>query len=652
MRLQRLAQIITRSNCVVKIASDGAAHTDGKTISIDPRLAGNDSPAKIWVRLLALLHHEVYHCLWSDFRAREKMIKSLPPGLQSLGAIVSNILEDGRIELLGTLDRPGTRKWIGFVNEENWQRQEASGDIKKDLLASLISRATLGKDIKGLKPEHAEILDGVQELLDRGVTSGSCRECMECAAEITRVISKHLIDPKDIDFGKPDFPKTEGKDAPGELAEQARELRAKKPEKKGSGDKKQAESTVERTKKSSDEKKDGSAEDKRADGDDDSDGSSPGDSEGDADESSGISGDPSDDDGDGFGDSDDSSAGDEGSTGFGEPPRAEKGPGSDKDKPDSAACSPDTLTEEEMTELLAGAEKEISGLLALEKDKNKYEEIPLGDVNLGIRLVETPGKSMPSKYQSEIQAKIMPLARRLARLLKPLFTPRREDTMSGLRRGSLDPSEVWRLPKLGDDAVFERRNQPSHRLDVAVFFLIDQSGSMSHVGKYLHAQKATAILAEAFSLLRVPFAAVSFSALLYGPQVSHRRIVDWGSSDFSRIPSIFPDGDNRDGYSIRVAANELLRRREKVRILFVLSDGYPAHAYDSYKHSRGVNDTRPAVKEATKRGLIVQGVLVSKDGSDQEAAMFIYPNLLIVEDFDRLPDQIAYKMRQLLSRFK
>ena len=68
------------------------------------------------------------------------------------------------------------------------------------------------------------------------------------------------------------------------------------------------------------------------------------------------------------------------------------------------------------------------------------------------------------------------------------------------------------------------------------------------------------------------------------------------------LTQVFAGNGNKDGYSIRVAADDLEKRSEKRKILIVLSDGLPS-AYQS--ENEAVADVRSAVREARRRGVIV-----------------------------------------------
>src|SRR5699024_11706010 len=86
------------------------------------------------------------------------------------------------------------------------------------------------------------------------------------------------------------------------------------------------------------------------------------------------------------------------------------------------------------------------------------------------------------------------------------------------------------------------------------------------------------------------------------------------SNTGATIMQLEAEEDNRDGFSIRLAAEKLLKRREKNKFLLVFSDGEPAAM--NYNQN-GIVDTNVAVAEARKKGLEVVGKFLA-DGENGE----------------------------------
>src|SRR5699024_11634590 len=81
------------------------------------------------------------------------------------------------------------------------------------------------------------------------------------------------------------------------------------------------------------------------------------------------------------------------------------------------------------------------------------------------------------------------------------------------------------------------------------------------------------------------------------------------------IMQLKPEEDNRDGFSIRVAGRELLKRQEKNKFLLVFTDGEPA-AFN-YEEN-GIVDTNMAVTEASKQGIDVIGTFLADGEIDPQ----------------------------------
>ena len=113
------------------------------------------------------------------------------------------------------------------------------------------------------------------------------------------------------------------------------------------------------------------------------------------------------------------------------------------------------------------------------------------------------------------------------------------------------------------------------------------------------------------------------------------------------IMQLDSDGDNRDGLALYWAERYMHQKTfcEK-KLIIVLSDGQPAHAYDDYYGYVAHNDTANAVKKILKRGTSVIAVALDNDcENDDTDSTFndlkdIYPHLIQCKDLKRLTGQI------------
>jgi cobalamin biosynthesis protein CobT len=184
--------------------------------------------------------------------------------------------------------------------------------------------------------------------------------------------------------------------------------------------------------------------------------------------------------------------------------------------------------------------------------------------------------------KSELENNVRPLAGKLRTKLQVRSKGRYE---YGTKFGKLHAGSLHRLVSgRGTEAesrVF-RQHVTSDTLDTAVSLLVDCSGSMSGT-KYDTACAAAVSVAMALRPLHIPYNVLGFSTEYYG---TCRPIInvfnDWNENvtqdEMLRRFGVVAGElqDNSDGDCVAWAANYLQQRKEKRKILIVLSDGAPA----------------------------------------------------------------------------
>ena len=186
-------------------------------------------------------------------------------------------------------------------------------------------------------------------------------------------------------------------------------------------------------------------------------------------------------------------------------------------------------------------------------------------------------KSTVNEY---VTSNAKPLANKLRLKLQVRSRDRYE---YGLKKGKIHNGSLHRL--LSGDAntsqrVFRQR-KVNDTLDTAITLLVDCSGSMSGV-KFDYACAGAAGMASALRPLNLPFSVLGFTNTWgkddpmvwvfndFGERVGDSELVDRFS---------FASGalwENTDGDAIAYASQQLLQRKEKRKVLLVLSDGSPA----------------------------------------------------------------------------
>jgi cobalamin biosynthesis protein CobT len=339
------------------------------------------------------------------------------------------------------------------------------------------------------------------------------------------------------------------------------------------------------------------------------------------------------------------------------------------DTPLDGGCDFDNLVrehEEEANRLLREQERlDKRAELAKEEDvdvEGLVRTMKFPGIHDGVTFMTETWDKNPALFRSDVASTKVAQAQ-FRKVLKPLLKQRFEAPRKR-KSGKLVSKKLWRLPALLDAEIFETRRQPSQRFDVVVEILVDCSGSMGcriptkngDVLKDETARKAATALAVVLQELGVMFAVTGFTADFHrGRDVVHCPMVTFGQKDLTGISAIEGRSSNRDGYSIRVAAEELKRRPETVKILMVLSDGWPiACGYSGGQvKSDGCLDTAQAVRQAKKDGLEVVGLYFGpNDENAMQVVNAIYgEDVIAVTDMTYLDGQMGRILKRKLRKY-
>ncbi len=266
--------------------------------------------------------------------------------------------------------------------------------------------------------------------------------------------------------------------------------------------------------------------------------------------------------------------------------------------------------------------------------------------------------------RERMEQRLRSMAHRTAEEVRKILEGRHQTPRRNLQKGRLDPSSLWKT-SFRDPGVFLRRDQPSQSADLAVYLLVDASGSMRSFdcgrdGKPLdksritYAAEAGMLLHMVCKVLNIPHASAAFTTDRWQTRppepVIHYRVKTYCERDarFERLSSNDWTGSlaqNIDGYSIRAAAEEVALRPEKSKVMFVISDGDPAgHGYGG---AEAINDTVTAVRETEKKGIGVIGIHIGPENSVSTAKM-IYQNIIILNSGD-LPPVFARTLKRVIT---
>lgn len=309
-------------------------------------------------------------------------------------------------------------------------------------------------------------------------------------------------------------------------------------------------------------------------------------------------------------------------------------------------------------------QKDYSKNETLDKQHNKKETTAetnvYGEENKFAQAIPTypnPPSTEDIQIYEQYVEEIEPLKRKLEKTIEKTIEHKKNEPRTGLAFGRLSKKL---LPIVLEDnpRIFYKKDHDSKQIDAVFTLLIDCSASMHN--KMEETKKGVVLFHEVLKSLQIPHSIVGFwedameASPVYQPNYFH--IVHSFSDSLyhyhgPKIMQLEPEEDNRDGFSIRIAQEMLLKRSEKNKFLLVFSDGEPAAANYS---ENGLIDTNEAVTETKKKGIEVIGHFIA-DGelNEQQETMMqsIYgKEHMLIPDVAELPGQFAPLLKRLLLK--
>lgn len=254
----------------------------------------------------------------------------------------------------------------------------------------------------------------------------------------------------------------------------------------------------------------------------------------------------------------------------------------------------------------------------------------------------------------------------------------------GLKRGKINAASLYKL-KHGDPRVFRKKIESDSR-DIAVSLLLDISGSMGG-SKVQFAATAALMFSQVLTKLNINHEVSCFSTY-YGSYMGSsmpnaddiNKMLDsvgargWGGTSptpgvtyaryapitnyiaksydgrlderTKRLICMIPDGfanlraNNVDGESVATAGSRLLTRKEKRKVMIVMSDGSPAadgSGADLSAHLKSV------VKQLTGQGVEMLGL-----GMLDSSVKHYYPKSVVVMKVEDIPTKILELTKQMV----
>mgnify|MGYP000341999308 FL=1 len=271
-------------------------------------------------------------------------------------------------------------------------------------------------------------------------------------------------------------------------------------------------------------------------------------------------------------------------------------------------------------------------------------------------MVDSVEHHLYQEVKDEISSDIKTMKNKLRRSLMAKMQKR---TVHGREYGRLDNKRLVAASNF-ERNVYKQQSD-IYELDTAVTLLIDLSGSMYNSNKNVVARDCAVALSECLDGAGMEFKVVGFS---------NKSMPDgWnGEGQYHRIErldtTVFKDfgmplrkcrasvakihdavgGNNSDYDFIANELSALKKRDEKRKVLFVLSDGHPAHQ-GSASSSEIIRHCKLAIKAGQKDGVECVGI-----GIKDKAVEGIYDDCVVVQNVNELSSTVFNKLTNLLLK--
>lgn len=321
------------------------------------------------------------------------------------------------------------------------------------------------------------------------------------------------------------------------------------------------------------------------------------------------------------------------------------------------------LVSRTMDELLKEVEEDVKDKISERKEKKSKEEIAEEQSKLTaediVEIEKIYQRDVANKFKEvrgfplkhELHERIKREGKMFRKEVERIFRNKEAYTLRNQRKGVIDRSSLWKVG-VKDYNVFLKKGVPVQS-DFVAFLLQDGSGSMLEHNKQFHSAFAVAVMEEGLKGI-IPFKIATY-AVEYGETV-HYVVKDFNENSKHNYAYNFlyyrlAGGGNKDGFSIRVATKELLKRPEKDKILIVFSDGLPSDYSGGYR--AGMLDVQKAVKEARAAGIYVVSLMFgTKKFRDEnmDCFRFMYEKNIISCEPYQITNQLVRLLKKLISR--
>jgi len=261
-----------------------------------------------------------------------------------------------------------------------------------------------------------------------------------------------------------------------------------------------------------------------------------------------------------------------------------------------------------------------------------YEDVDIVDYRKksGVRQVKCP---------SDILLK----SKRLAQKLQTIIYNKSSRDRYGCYNGLVNSQDLGKF--LTGQPDYYKQEGIKKKTDFSCLILKDDSGSMCGDNEH-KALEVLAELEEAFKIIDFPLRMQAFSTK-HGETM--KIIKSWNDKNknvsytYSFGSTSKPDWGNNDAYSISLATDILAQRKEKNKLLIIVSDGAPCCSTELVKK---------AVERARGKGIFVISILIGTENevtSNWNTFTQMYGHNLLAGSLDKMGDQLFKFVKKFIS---
>lgn len=255
-------------------------------------------------------------------------------------------------------------------------------------------------------------------------------------------------------------------------------------------------------------------------------------------------------------------------------------------------------------------------------------------------------RSIPAsnkKYYEHIANNIKPIANAMVKEVQRVIkdenlTETRKNRIVGKK---LTTNKLYRP----DYKVWEDRKNPKKIIDMAISIRVDESGSM--YGDRINTAKVSCILMKMVSdELNIPIEIIGDTEDNTVELYPYCTFDSKDGNDKYRLISMTDRWSNRDGYAIRYCYKRLKKRKEKHKLLIIISDGMPAG--NNYYGEAANNDLRVLTRQIKREGT---AVIAFGFGADAQSLSSIYgKSFICYEDLSKVPKAFAKALKEQILK--